>query len=341
MVLVTGATGLVGSHLVYKLVSNGIPVKGMYRRAKKLELVKNVFSYYSDDAQALYNQVEWVESDINDIPSLQKAFENVTHVYHCAAFVSFEPDKYHQLRKINIEGTANIVNLSISNGINKLCYVSSIAAIGHNPNPDVPITEKTEWQPEADNSVYAITKFGAELEVWRGSQEGLDVVIVNPGIIVGPGYWHGGGSSSLFKSIYKGMSHYTTGITGYVDVYDCVEAMIKLIEGDVKNERFILVAENLSFQQFQEKVAVALGVEPPKKEASPSLLAFAWRVDWLRNKLLGKRRKLSKQMARSAQSKSLYNHSKIKDTIEFSFNDLDTSIKKTAELFLSDLKKED
>ena len=337
MVLVTGATGLVGSHLIYKLASNGVAVRGLYRREKKLVTVKKVFSYYTQEVEAVYNHIDWVEGDITDIPALRQAFQDIKRVYHCAAFVSFEPDKYHQLRKINIEGTANVVNLCISEGIEKLCYVSSIAAIGNHPNPDHLITETTPWQPEADNSVYAITKFGAELEVWRGSQEGLKVIIVNPGIIIGPGYWHHGGSSSLFKSIFKGMSHYTTGITGYVDVYDCVEAMLKLMRNDIKNEAYILVAENLSFQEFQTKVAAALNVSPPKKRATPFLLAVAWRLDWLGHALLGKRRKLSKQMAKSAQTKTVYDASKITNSIDFSFNDLNVSIAKTADLFLKDL----
>ena len=337
MILVTGATGLVGSHLVYKLISNGMPVKALYRREKKLATVKHVFSYYSQDVEDLFEKVEWIEGDINDIPSLQEAFRHVTSVYHCAAFVSFEPDKYLELRKVNIEGTANIVNLCVAHSIEKLCYVSSIAAIGHGANPEQPINEKTQWQPEADNGVYAITKFGAELEVWRGSQEGVKVIIVNPGIIIGPGYWHHGGSSSLFKTIYKGMSHYTTGVTGYVDFFDCVEAMIKLMESDLYNERYILVSENLSFQQFQQKVANALNVAPPKKEASALLLSLAWRMDWLRHKLFGKRRKLSKNMAKSAQSITIYEHSKIKSSIDFSFNDIDHAIEKTADLFLKDL----
>lgn len=340
MILVTGATGLVGSHLVYKLANNGMAVKAMYRREEKLETVKHVFSYYTKDVDALFKNINWVQADVNDIPALEDVFEDVTTVYHCAAFVSFEPDKYRKLRKINIEGSANIVNLCISHKVKKLCYVSSIAAIGHHANPEQLITEKTEWQAEADNSVYAITKFGAELEVWRGSQEGLDVIVVNPGIIIGPGYWQHGGSSSLFKAVYKGMSHYTKGITGYVDVYDCVSAMTLLMESDLKNERFILVAENLSFEVFFNKVANALQVKAPKKEANAFLLALAWRMDWLQHTLLGKRRKLSKHMAKSAQSKTLYDHSKIEMLMNFRFNDIDASIVKVADLYLSDLESQ-
>ena len=224
MILVTGGTGLVGSHLLYKLLKTNNKIRAIYRREHKLALVKKVFSYYSADDESLFEQIEWVEADITDIPALQRAFQDIDYVYHCAAFVSFEPDKYHVLRKINIEGTANVVNFCLSHQVKKLCYVSSIAAIGHQQNPQQLITEDTNWNQDADNSVYAITKYGAEIEVWRGSQEGIDAVIINPGIIIGPGFWNSGGSSSLIKKIYKGMPYYTHGVTAYVDVDDVVRA---------------------------------------------------------------------------------------------------------------------
>ncbi len=338
MILVTGGTGLVGSHLLFKLVSNNEHVRAIYRREKTLERVKHVFSYFSDDSEKLFNSIEWVEGDINDIPKLEDAFKDITSVYHCAAFVSFEPDKYKTLRTVNIKGTANIVNLCISNNVKKLCYVSSIAALGYHSNPEKLIDEQTPWNPDEDNSVYAITKYGAELEVWRGSQEGLDVVIVNPGIILGAGYWNGGSSGNLFKQIQKGMRYYVHGISGYVDVWDVVNAMYQLMIGTIKNESFILVSENLSFKTFQTKTANALNVKPPNKEAKPWLLNIAWRLDWLGFKLLGKRRSLSKQTAKSAMSVTKYDNSKLKNTLNFEFKPIDKTIEEVCELYLKDLK---
>lgn len=339
MILVTGATGLVGSHLLYNLVSAKKRVKAIYRRAHKLESVKHVFSYYTDDFEALFNAIEWIEADINDVPTLAEAFKDVTYVYHCAAFVSFEPDKYHQLRKINIEGTANIVNLCVANQIKKLCYVSSVAAIGHQQNPEELITEETHWNPEEDNSVYAITKYGAEIEVWRGTQEGVATVVVNPGVIIGPGFWKSGGSSSLIRQVYKGFPYFTNGSTGYVDVWDVVTIMTKLMENDIKNERFVLVSGNLTFKDFSEKVAKALGVAPAKKEASKLILELGWRLDWLNHKLFGKRRRLSKQLAKTARTVTLYDASKLENALDFEFNSIDESINKTSNLFLKDLEK--
>lgn len=338
MILVTGGTGLVGSHLLYELISKGENVRAIYRRAHKLETVKHVFSYYSKQIDKLYNKIDWVEADITDIPRLQDAFKGITHVYHCAAFISFEPDKYRRLRNINIKGTANIVNLCLSNNIQKLCYVSTIAAIGKPTHPQTLITENTPWNPEDDNSVYAITKYGAELEVWRGTQEGLDAVIVNPGIILGPGYWHGGGSGSLFKQIYKGLSYYTTGGSGYVDVYDVVDSMVRLMKSSITNEGFILVSENLLFKDFNSKTAKALGVSKKQKLIKAWQLQILWRLDWLKHKLFGKRRRLSKQLAKTITSVTKHDNSKIKTALDFKFTPVDDSIQNVSKLFLKDFK---
>lgn len=329
---------MVGSHLLYKLLKTSNKVRAIYRREHKLALVKKVFSYYSADYESLFEQIEWVEADITDIPALQRAFQDIDYVYHCAAFVSFEPDKYHVLRKINIEGTANVVNLCLSHQVKKLCYVSSIAAIGHQQNPQQLITEDTNWNQDADNSVYAITKYGAEIEVWRGTQEGIDAVIINPGIIIGPGFWNSGGSSSLIKKIYKGMPYYTHGVTAYVDVDDVVRAMVLLMQSPIKNERFIVISENLSFKEFQQQTALALGVKPASKEATPLILGLGWRLDWLNRLLTGKRRRLSRQMTRSARSITKYDASKIKNALDFKFKPMQVSIEDTCQLFLDDLK---
>ncbi|MGC1633532.1 MAG: NAD-dependent epimerase/dehydratase family protein [Gelidibacter sp.] len=339
MILVTGGTGLVGSHLLYKLLQTNDKVRAIYKREHKLELVKKVFSYYTDDSESLYEKIEWINADITDVPSLETAFKNVDYVYHCAAFVSFEPDKYHQLRKINIEGTANVVNLCVSNQIKKLCYISSIAAIGHHQNPEQLITEDTYWSKEDDNSVYAITKYGAEIEVWRGTQEGVDAVILNPGIIIGPGFWNSGGSSSLIKKIYNGMPYYTHGVTGYVDVNDVVDTMILLVQSPIKNDRFIVVSENLSFKEFQEHTTTALNVKPATKEATPFILAIGWRLDWLNHCLTGKRRRLSKHVTKSARSITKYDASKLENALGFKFKPMQISIKETCQLFLKDQKK--
>ena len=336
MILVTGGTGLVGSHLLYQLTKTESKIRALFRNENKLASVKHVFSYYTDKVEDQFSKIDWVEGDITDIPSLNKAFKDVSKVYHCAAFISFDVRDYHTLRQINIEGTANVVNICLTNNVEKLCYVSSIAATGKPENNDL-ITESTPWNPEASQSVYAITKYGGEIEVWRGTQEGLKAVIVNPGVIIGPGYWKSG-SGSLIRFVYKGVKRYTEGIGGYVDIFDVVTPMIKLMESNTNNERFILVSENLSYKDFFTKIAIKLNVNPPSKNTSKTLLALAWRLDWLRANLKGKRRRLTKHTAKSLNTKSIYSNKKIIDTLGYSFKSIDDSITEVCHYFLSDIQ---
>ena len=206
MILVTGATGLVGSHLLVQLLQENEAVKALYRSKEQIEKVKNVFAFKNQTV--LFDKINWVKGDITDIPTLEIAFEHVTHVYHCAALISFDPSDEAALRKINIEGTANVVNCCIAFGIKKLCHVSSIAALGSPKDHEVTINEQSEWNPEELHSDYAITKYGAEMEVWRGQQEGLKVLIVNPGVIFGPCFWNQG-SGAFFTTVKKGIPFFT------------------------------------------------------------------------------------------------------------------------------------
>jgi nucleoside-diphosphate-sugar epimerase len=332
MILVTGSTGLVGAHLLYKLISNNEKVRAIYRSESKLQNVKNVFSTYTDNYKNLFENIDWFKADILDIPSLTEAFKNIEYVYHCAAFVSFEPNKYHLLRRTNIEGTANIVNLCISSSIKKICYVSSIATLGNELNNN-PITEDSVWNPEDDHSVYAITKYGAEMEVWRGTQEGLDAVIVNPGVILGAGIWQHG-SGSLFKKAHKGLKFYTSGTIGLVAIEDVVSIMISLLKSDIINERYVLVSENWSYKQFLQTLAKSVNTKEPKKVASNKLLQFAWRLDWVKHKIIGKRRQLTKQIANSLCTKTNYDSTKVKNALNYSFKNVNKSIIEVGNLYL-------
>ncbi|MCB0464194.1 MAG: NAD-dependent epimerase/dehydratase family protein, partial [Aequorivita sp.] len=193
MILVTGGTGLVGSHLLFFLLKKNERVRAIHRKSSDIQSVKKVFALYTPEVESLFNKIEWIEADITDIPALKEVFMGIKKVYHCAAFISFNPSKYKVLKKANVEGTANIVNLCLANNIEKLCYVSSVATLGSNLKDQL-ISEETSWNPDEKNSVYAITKYGAEMEVWRGTQEGLDAVIVNPGLILGTSPDNGGSS---------------------------------------------------------------------------------------------------------------------------------------------------
>lgn len=332
MILVTGGTGLVGAHLLYRLASEQQKVRAIYRSKKSLKHTKNVFSCYTENSETLFNAIEWVKADIIDIPALTEVFKGITQVYHCAALVSFEPNKYYQLRQTNIEGTANLVNLSLSFSVEKFCHVSSIATLSDTLN-QLPITEENIWNPEEDHNDYAITKYGAEMEVWRGSQEGLDVVIVNPGVILGPGIWENG-SGNLFKRAKKGLNYYTAGSIALVDVEDVVSAMLNLTNSDLKNERYILVAENWSYKKFTSALSNAVEAQPPQKLASKTLLNIVWRLDWLRHKLTGKKRQLTKRLTKTLITTKNYSSVKIKTALNYNFKAIDKSVINIGQHFL-------
>ncbi|WP_109302321.1 NAD-dependent epimerase/dehydratase family protein [Aquimarina sp. AU474] len=332
MILVTGATGLVGTHLLVKLVQQKEPIRALYRSDQKKAYAKKVFSYYFPHDNNLFDNIDWIQADINDIPSLSAAFNQVTYVYHCAAKISFNPAHYKKLRKVNIEGTANIVNLCLIHNVKKLCYVSSIATLGESITGKH-IDESEEWNPEIPNSVYAITKYGAEMEVWRGVQEGLDAVIVNPGIIIGPGFFDGG-SGFLFKRIYAGMNYYTTGTSGFVSVIDVINTMFMLMNSNCTNERYILVAENLNYQSAFSMIAKGLKKPAPTKEASPFMMKIAYYVQRISHVLFRTKQSIFKSSIRSAFSNSYYTNDKIKSELNYEFNPIEKAIEETATLFL-------
>jgi nucleoside-diphosphate-sugar epimerase len=339
MILVTGGTGLVGAHLLLHLAENEMAIRAIYRQAYTIEKTMSLFSLYQKDH--LFTKIEWIQADITDVPSLEIAFKNVFYVYHCAALISYNPDDENQLRKVNIEGTANIVNFCLAYNIEKLCYVSSIAALGdlaaHEKHPSSKselakqITEETEWNPEAPHSDYAISKYGAELEIWRAQQEGLNVVIVNPGVIFGVGFL-GQGSGKFFTEVKKGFPFYTTGTTGFVGVTDVVKIMIRLMNGVVAGERFIIVAENLTFQKVIFTIAKNLKVKNPKTEAKPWMLSLAWRLDSLISTLFRTKRKLSKYSANSLTNTDFISNDKIKNALNFEFQSMDSVIKEVISL---------
>ena len=328
MILVTGGTGLVGAHLLLHLASDGKKVRSIYRNSKNIQKTKNLFSHYKK--QELFENIEWTEADITDIPSLNEAFTDITQVYHCAAYISFNPSDEEKLRKTNIEGTANVVNCALDFGVKRFCHVSSVAALGDLKEGETIITEETEWNPEHNHSDYAITKYGAETEVWRGWQEGLEVVIVNPGLIFGYGFWNQG-SGEIFKAIHKGQYFYSKGTCGVVAVKDVVSTMAQLMESNISGERYTLVAENLSYEDIFNAIADGMQKKRPSIYATPLMTSFAWRADWLFSKLFFLKRKFSKSMAKSSHTKESFDNTKIIKALDYKFTDMKSYIKEIAQ----------
>ena len=333
MILVTGGTGLVGAHLLLHLIeSRSIgteKVRAIYRSVASMEKTKSLFSMYKKES--LFEQIEWIQADITEVPSLEIAFQNIDTVYHCAALISFDPKDENLLRKTNIEGTANIVNFCIAFGIKKLCFVSSIATLGDLLPHEKFITEETEWNPEKYHNDYAISKYGAEMEIWRGQQEGLDVIIVNPGVILGPGFREQG-SGQLFTKVKNGLKFYTLGSTGFVAVSDVVRIAYQLMQSEIKNERFTLIAENSVFRNILNSMANSLGVKPPEIHAKPFLMEMLWRLDWFVSNVFQHKRRLTRTTAKASYATTIFSNEKIKDTLKTEFINIHQYIKEISNL---------
>lgn len=333
MVLVTGGTGLVGAHLLLHLIESGSAdkkkIRATYRDLKSIQKTKSLFDSYNK--VALFDAIEWVKADIIDVPSLEKAFLEIEYVYHCAAIISFDPKDEDLLRKTNIEGTANVVNLCLVNKIKKLCHVSSTAALGDLTGTEIIITEETEWNPEKPHSDYAISKYGAEMEIWRGQQEGLDVIIVNPGVIIGPGFFDQG-SGQLFENVRNGLSFYTLGTTGFVSVSDVVIIMKQLMKSEITNQRYALISQNIIFRDLLNVISDVLKADRPKHHATPLFINIAWRIDWFLSFVFQRKRKITKATAKASYSINEYSNEKIKTALEYHFEEVEKYIKTIAPL---------
>ncbi len=334
MILVTGGTGLLGMHLLHDLAKNDTKIRATFRNKDKLSLVKKIFRYYSPD-ENLFDKIEWVPCDILDVTALDDVMNGVDKVYHCAAVVSFNPAHKKQLKKVNIEGTANVVNACLRNNVSKLCHVSSTSALGTLDNTE--ITEKTPWETNTNPSNYSVSKYLGEREVWRGIEEGLNAVIVNPSMIVGPGDWNMS-SAALIKRVYDGLVFYTKGSTGFVDVRDVVKCMIRLMDSDIHSDRFLIVGENLPFKIFMDHIAENLNKAKASVAASHFLTQLAWRLEWLRSVFTRKEPVITKESARIAQKTELYSNKKIKETLGIEFIPIQDAVKNTVELFLREQK---
>ena len=315
MIFVTGASGLVGSHLIQSLLVKGKKVRALYRQSVP------VF--------AGSDQCEWIKGDILDPIGLTEALEGVDYVYHCAAIVSFAPGAAAKMLQSNVEGTANVVNACLVQQIKKLIFVSSVAALGRIRENEA-IDETMNWTPETSNSVYGQSKYLAELEVWRAMEEGLPMAIVNPVIILGAGDWNNG-SSGIFKSAYNEFPWYTKGMSGFVDVLDVVDAMQLLMESEVTGQRYVLSADNLYYRDLFNSIATAFNKRLPYKKVTPFLAGIVWRLEALKGLITGKAPLLTKETAATAQAIVKFNNRKFLDAFpNFKYRNLEETIQRVA-----------
>ncbi len=327
MNFITGGTGLLGAHLLFHLVSKGEPVRALKRSGSSLKTVQDIFEFYSAD-KTLFSKIEWVDGDVLDILSLEEGMQGYDYVYHCAANVSFAKRDKEQMFKINIEGTHNVVNMALKLNIKKLCHVSSTAALGDSIE-NGKITEEKLWVDKEGKSNYAFSKKFSEMEVWRGIEEGLNAVILNPSVIIGPGNEEKS-SASLFNKVKKGLKFYTHGVNGFVDARDVVEIMVRLMKSDIHSERFLANSENISFKELFETIAQNLQLPAPTREAKRWMAEIIWRVDALRCFLLRAQPFITKENAQSAYRKAYYSNDKVRERLGFEYIPIKKSVEDAA-----------
>ncbi|MCH2022270.1 MAG: NAD-dependent epimerase/dehydratase family protein [Saprospiraceae bacterium] len=321
IVFVTGATGFVGSYILRYLIRGNYRVKALRRSTSSMDLVSDI-----------QDKIEWIEGDILDLPFLEEALIGVNQVYHAAAVVSSNHRQVSHMLKVNIEGTANIVNASLYRGVSKFIHLSSTAALGKREF-QVNIDENNYWENSRLNSNYAISKFKSECEVWRGIQEGLNANILNPAIIIGAGFWNSG-ACKIFKNIINGLNYYPQGGHGFVDVRDVARIALVLMESNISGERYILNAQNYSYKEFFSMASLALGKVPPEKKENPFIMAIFYQFDRLLSKLLIPTPFFTKNTIKTSRKTYCYINKKIKRDLNVEFISVPESIKETADVFL-------
>jgi dihydroflavonol-4-reductase len=329
LILVTGATGLIGSHLTAHLLLQGKNIVALKRDSSNTNNIKETLSFYTKEHNELFSKINFVDGDITDIYSVLDALTNVEQVYHCAGLVSFDEKKMKELLLVNAEGTANVVNACLEKNIEHLCHVSSVATM---PNHDKKalVDESVFWKSSPENGAYSISKYNGEREVWRGIEEGLNAVIVNPSVVLGAGCW-GQSSSRIIDECYKGTKFYTNGVTGFVDVRDVVQCMIALSDKRISGKRFVISGENKSFKDVLEQFHTAFGKKLPSIEAGKWML----KTGALLESMFSSDPRITKTTVDAALNKNYFSHDKIKEEINHTFTPINETIAYVAEKYKS------
>lgn len=325
MILVTGGTGLTGSHLLRKLVVEGKqPIRAIKRKTSSLALVSDIA-----------DQIEWMNVDVLDVLGLGEAMRGVKQVYHNAAIISFVPSGAEEMKEVNVQGTANMVNAAMEKGVEKFLHVSSISSLGRRESGGK-VDENTKWEASAFNTNYAKSKYDSEKEVWRAAAEGLKIVIVNPSHILGAGNWHSG-SGRMFSRIWEGLKFYPTGGTGYIDVKDLVNVMVQLMDSSIEGERFVVSADNLAYETFFEMVAKEFGKPAPNQQATPLLSAIAWRLEALKSMFTGRTPLITKETIQLASRRYYYDNSKVRKALNYTFRPVAETVQEVAAAYLKEV----
>lgn len=327
MVLITGGTGFLGSYIIKELVKKDYFVRAIRRSTSQLPFYIH---------PQIFEKVEWVEGDVLDTVSLEDAMEGAETVIHSAALVSFHKSDKDQMYQVNTMGTANVVNAALEKNISRFVHVSSVAALGRS-KMNSHVNEEKKWHESKNNTHYAISKYRAEIEVWRGVAEGLNAVIINPSTVIGYGDWNMS-SCRIFKAVYDGFPWYSTGVNGFVDIEDVARAAVMLMQSSISEQRFIVNADNWSFQQLFNTIADGFDKRRPHRKMTPSLLKFVRTIEEVKGLLAGNKPLLTKESARVANSNTFFENDKLLEALPgFSFTPLQESIHKACKKYIENL----
>lgn len=328
-IFVTGGTGFLGAYIIQCLVQKGLRVRALRRTTSKLPFFI---------PSSVWEKVEWVVGDVLDVVALQESMEGADAVVHSAAVVSFEKSNREEMYKVNIDGTENVVNIALDQGVRRLLHVSSVAALGRTVNA-ITVTEEKKWEASAMNTHYAITKHQAEIHAWRGFAEGLEGVIINPSTILGFGNWHQS-SCAIFKNAYKEFPWYTKGVNGFVGVQDAAEAAVGLLLSEINEKRYIVNAENRSFQSIFRAIAESFDKKPPSRHANKFMSEVAWRLEAVKGAVTGAKPLLSKETAKIAHSHTSFDNNALLNALPgFQYQPLDRVIQNACNQYRQAMKE--
>jgi dihydroflavonol-4-reductase len=327
-ILITGGTGFLGAYIIQELVQKGYSVRAIRRS-------NTIPTFIPAD---IMSKVEWVEGDVLDVVALEEAMEGIDTVIHAAAVVSFAKKDRANMYQVNVDGTANVVNMALEKNIRRLVHISSVAALGRTATGGT-VDEDKKWEESKVNTHYAKSKFKGEMEVWRAIGEGLDAVILNPATILGYGDWHSS-SCAIFKNVYEEFKWYTPGINGFVAVEDVAKATVLLMESSITEQRFVVSSDNWSFKKLMDTIADGFGKKRPARPTTPFLVAIAWRIEKLKSLFTGKKPLLTKESARVAHSKTNFDNRKLLQTVPgFSYTPLEQAIQTACKKYIANMAR--
>ncbi len=313
MIFITGANGLIGSYMCRELLQHGHQIEALKRPDSNMSLVQDIA-----------NSITWVEGDVLDPYVLEKAIEGTDWVIHCAAFISYQSKEYDLMHKINVEGTANVVNACLNARQTNLLHVSSVAAVGKDSKHY--LVDETVYTIDMEQATgYAKSKYLAELEVWRGMAEGLNAIVVNPSLVLGPGDWTKS-STKIFKYVWDHSRFYTKGLANLIDVRDLAETIIKLMEAKLFGERFIVSAGSISYKDLFDRIAASFEQKAPDIEAKGVLIHLAIYMDKLKAKFTGKPRTITDELEQVASNRYVFDSTKVKKQLDMTFRSTEETI---------------